>query len=324
MQASDRGARAREFGGGWLALVLAATGCDEGIRFADAIDLESDFRADDDGELHTPYAIGATVRVYAEGPGMAGATLESSDPTVLDLVADPEAHRGRIGADAHAVGPGVAELRVVTRDGETIASTDVEVRAPSRAVLHAAAPQFVERDDLAVVSATPSVIALGSALFEVQLFDGATRLHGSGGLSASADAAVDVRVLATFHGETREWLQVSPNAVGNHEVRLAAAGESFATTVIAAVDAVAIADVRLHGEADDAAGDGEWVPLVAQAYGHDHQPIHGVAFAWELAGETRGGGGELWRYQVDRDQQQRLSVRFGDHAVDAMIHAAEP
>lgn len=307
-----------------MALVLAVAGCDEGIRFADAIDLESDFRADDDGELHTPYAMGATVRVFADGPGMHGAVLESSDPTVLELVAGDDADGGRIGAEAHAVGPGVAELRVVAADGETIASTDVEVRAPSRAVLHAAAPQFVERDDLAVASATPSVIVDGSALFEVQLYDGATRLYGSGGLSASAEPAVDVAVLASFQGETREWLQVSPKAIGNHEVRLAAAGESFATTVIAAVGAETIADVRLHGETDDGVVDGEWVPLVAQAYGRDHQPIHGVAFAWEVAGQTADGGGELWRYEVDRQQQQKLWVRFGAHEVDATIHAVAP
>lgn len=320
MQASDRG---QERAGRWLALLLAIAGCDEGVRFADGIDLDSDFRADDDGELHTPYALGARVRVFADGPGLHGATLESSDPTVLELAGD-DADGNRIGAEAHAVGPGIAELRVVAANGDTIASTDVEVRAPSRAVLHAAAPQFVERDDLAVVSATPSVIVDGSALFEVQLYDGATRLHGSGGLSASAEPAVDVAVLASFQGETREWLQVSPKAIGNHEVRLAAAGESFATTVIAAVGSETIADVRLHGETDDGVGDGEWVPLVAQAYGHDHQPIHGVAFAWELGGHAADGGGELWRYKVDRHQQQTLSVRFGAHEVDATIHAAEP
>ena len=36
------------------------------------------------------------------------------------------------------------------------------------------------------------------------------------------------------------------------------------------------------------------------------------------------GGGELWRYEVDRKQQQKLWVRFGAHEVDATIHAVVP
>ncbi len=326
MTTGGRGARARARARiGAITLVLAGVGaCDEGVHFADSIDLESDFRATDDGDLHVPYAVGTEVQVFARGAGLRGATLESSDSDVLELVAHDEPDGDRISADAIAHGPGVAELRVVDDDGETIASTDVEVRVPSRAVLHAAAAPFVERDDLASVSATPYVLGSGTAVFEVQLHDGVTRLYGRGGLSASAEPEVDVDVIDSFHGESREWLVVSPHALGNHEIHLFGGGEAFATTVIAAVGEEMISDVRLHAVDDDAKDDGEWVPIVARAYGPDDEPIHGVTFAWELAGELADDGGELWRYRVDRRERHELSVRHGVHAVAAKIHAARP
>jgi hypothetical protein len=189
-------------------------------------------------------------------------------------------------------------------------------------VLHAAAPQFLARDDLAAVAATPAVLVGGGAVFELHLYDGTTRLHGSGGVSASVHEGVDVAVLPEIHGEARDWLYVSPQVPGNHEIRLACAGEQFATTVVAAVEDDAIAEVRLHGGEDDAA-DGAWVPLVARAYGQDREPIHGVTFAWDVAGELADERGELWRYRVDRDERQTLAVRYGAHEVGTTIHAAK-
>jgi hypothetical protein len=327
MTGTGRRARARAAAvrTGAIALLFAGAGaCDEGVHFADAIDLESDFRATDDDELHTPYAIGATVVVFARGPGLHGATLESSDPHVLEVVALENPDEDGVSADAIARGPGVAELRVVDADGDTIASTDIEVRVPSRAVLHGAAAPFVERDDLAEVSATPYVLASGTAAFEVRLYDGTTRLYGHGGLSAHAEPGVDVDVLDVLHEESRDWLVVTPHSPGNHEIRLLADGVSFATTVVAAVGDEMISDVRLHGGDDDVADDGEWVPIIAQAYGPHHEPIHGVTFAWELAGELADDGGELWRYRVDRRARHELAVRHGIHQVAATIHAAKP
>lgn len=329
MRTGERGARTRgaaarigaiALGRGAAALLLAGVGaCDQGIHFADSIDLESDFRATDEDELHAPYAVGSTVELFARGPGLHGTTLESSDPDVLEIVAHAEGPS----AEAIARGPGVAELRVVDADGETIASTDIEVRSPGRAVLHGAAAPFVARDDLASVSATPYVLASGSAVFEVQLYDGNTRLFGHGGLSVQAEPGVDVDVIDEFHGESRDWLVVSPHALGNHELRLVADGDLFATTLIAAVGDEMISDVRLHGVDDDAVDDGEWAPIVARAYGPDGEPIHGVTFAWELAGELADDGGDLWRYRVDRRERHELAVLHGAHRVVAEIHAAK-
>lgn len=312
---------------GWtaaVALAIALAGCDEGVHFGDAIDLDPDFRVDDDGELHTPYARGAKIRVFATGAEQGGVALESSDPSVLEIVDEEPASGDRIFASARATGTGVAELRLVDARGHAIASTEVEVRAPSRAVLQAAAPMFVDRDDLATVAATPSVLVDGTAWFEVHLYDGSTRLHGTGGLSVRAEEKLALEVLSTFHDEARDWLKVSPLALGNHEVRLACAGETFATTVVAAVPGEAIGRLRLHGGEDDTAADGDWVPLAVQAYDVDDQPIHGVTFAWELGGEVADIEGELWRYQVDRDQRRFLAVRYGEHEVAATIRAAKP
>ena len=310
--------------GAALALVAGLAACDEGIHFGDAIDLESDFRVDDDGDLHTPYAHGAHVRVFATGADAGGVALESSDPSVIEVVGHEAASGDRVFASVHATGPGVAELRLVDARGHAIAGTDVEVRAPSRAVLHAAAPQFVDRDDLAVVAATPSVLVDGTAWFEVHQYDGSTRLYGAGGLSVHAEDDIDLEVVSSLHDEAREWLKVSPLALGNHEVQLACAGETFATTVIAAVPGEAIGRVRLHGGDDEGAADGDWVPLAVQAYGVDDQPIHGVTFAWELGGELAEIEGELWRYRVDRAQRRTLAVRYGEHEVQATVRAAEP
>ena len=307
-----------------VALAVALAGCDEGVHFGDAIDLDPDFRVDDDGDLHTPYAVGANVRVFATGAERGGVALESSDPSVLEIVEREPASGDRVFASVHAAGTGVAELRLVDAHGDAIAGTEVEVRAPSRAVLQAAAPMFVDRDDLATVAATPAVLVDGTAWFEVHLYDGSTRLHGTGGLSVRADEELSLEVHSQFHDEAREWLKVSPLALGNHEVRLACAGETFATTVIAAVPGDAIGRVRLHGGEDDAAADGDWVPLAVQAYDADDQPIHGVTFAWELGGEVADVEGELWRYRVDREERRVLTVRYGEHEIAATIRAQQP
>jgi hypothetical protein len=111
-----RGARARTARIAAAVLGVALCGCDEGVHFADAIDLETDFRDEDDGELHTPYALGAEVRVFATGAVQGGVALESSDPSVLEIVDDEGREGDRVLASARATGSGVAELRLVARE----------------------------------------------------------------------------------------------------------------------------------------------------------------------------------------------------------------
>lgn len=317
----------------WLAFAIALCGCDDGVRFADSIDLDLDFRTagvEESSELHSPYALGSTMQIVAEhggGPAaMHGLRLESSDPSVLDLgeIDSPRTDAARVGATARAVGRGVADVWLVDDDGDVVASAEIEVRGPTRAMLHAAAPQFVDRDDVAAVAGTPSVLAGGTATFEVQLSDGATRLHGAGGLQASVGAGVDAEIVPTWFDERRDWLRVTPHEPGTHAIALAADGEPFAATIVAAVDVTAIAEVRLHGEEPSDPDDGAWVPLVGQAYDGIAQPVHGVALAWDLGGIPLDVAGELVRYRVDRRQRRTLTARFGAHEVAATVHAADP
>jgi len=318
----------RQWTSGW-ALALALAGCDEGVRFDDSIDLELDFRTSDaDGELHMPYALGATMRVFAAhdggGAAMQGLRLQSSDPGVLELVPADAMVDERIAADAVAVGRGVADVWLVDEHDDVVASAEIEVRAPTRAVLHAAAPQFVQRDDANAIAGTPAVLAEGTAMFEVRLYDGATRLHGSGGLSAHGGDGVDAAMVPTWFDEGRDWLRVIPSRLGTHEITLSANGEPFASTTVAAVAAEEIAEVRLRGEEPRSSGDGEWVPLAAQAVDGRNQPIHGVPYAWALSGTSVDLGAELFRYRIDRSHRRTLTASFGAHVVSATIHAAEP
>lgn len=307
--------------------LLGLGACAPEIRFTDSIDLELDFRADGGSSLHAPYVEGASLRLRAHDAArdplaLDGYTLVSSDPEVLAVDAD-EGEDGAISAAAHAVSRGVADLQLVDGDGDVVASAEVEVRAPTRAVLHAAAPLFLRRDDVPTEAFDPTVLTGGLATFAVAYYDGATRLHGSGTLGALASEGLAASVATTHMLEARDWLQISPAIAGLHDVELTAAGQPFARVQVEAVEAEAIADVELRGQNEGRAHRDDELVVIAQAYDEDGDRIFGAAFDWELAGYPDGEPGDLYRYAYQPKESKPIAASFGELRSEATIHADE-
>lgn len=300
---------------------MAACGGPE-IRFADSVDLELDFRTTSGSSLHAPYVEGAMLRVHARDAAVRdaidldGYTLASSDEEVLAI--EPE---GDASANAHAAGHGVADLLLLDPDGEVIASAEVEVRTPTRAVLHAAAPLFLHRDDVPTEAFDPAIVAGGLATFAVSYYDGATQLHGSGTLGVASGVGVDARTADTHLFEERDWLSIAPQSAGLHDLELSAEGKPFAHVQVEAVDTEAIADLELRGQNESRAKPDDELVVIAQAYDDEGDRIFGAAFDWELAGAPDGEKGDLYRYAYRPADGKPLAASFGELRSEAMIHA---
>jgi hypothetical protein len=287
-----------------VASMLAVGGCDADVLFSDSIDETIDFRdAGDEGPgLHDPYVVGATFELWAEG-GLG--TLVSSDADVLALDGGDD---GR--TLAQAVGPGRAEVSLVDDDGDVVATFDVEVRAPSRAVLHAAGPVLLDRADVPTEAMAPRIVEGGAAIFLVQYFDGATRLAGAVGPEPLASAGLGVTVLPELLGERRDWLRVE--ALGGAS-RSLDAGAQF-VTLFPGSDApiridIDVVDPEVVADVDVFASEVDRGVVVASAYDLDGDPVYGVAFDWSPT-----EGAEWIAPDVVRPgaAPMTLAARFGD------------
>lgn len=307
-------------------LALAALGgCSEQIHFSDSIDLELDlFRQHD--ELHSPYVVGASFRLCADARNegaLSGGALRSSDASILELGTTEEDDEGRrLCADVVAREAGEVDVSVEV-EGLTISSTDLEVRAPDRVELYAAGPSFVGRDDIDALVEQPQVLAGGTATFEVRYFSGQTRLHGQGALSVDGSGGVHAEAIGTVLTEDREWIRITPSEEGEHEIALSTPAGPLDPLQITVVGEEAIVDVALHGTDESGHAKGDSLVAYAQAYDEDDAPIYGVEYEWSLGGEVVEGTGDLFRYDLDPSQPQRLRARRGELDVDVEIHAAE-
>ena len=296
-----------------LASALVAVGCDTEVWFSDSIDGTIDFAVTTDPEatLHAPYVVGATLELTAHG-AIGSLSLVSSDPEVLELDAQ--------GAHGHAIArsAGLAEVALVDADGDIVAAVDVEVRTPTRVVLHAAAPLFVDRADVPTEAGSLRVVEGGDAIFLVQYFDGATRLAGGGAVQASASAGLEVEIVPDFLGEHRDWLRLAALERGVQRVTLAIGGEEFTRMDVDVVDASAVADLDLFASesTDDPAG---WGVVIASAYDLDGAPLYGVTFDWQLAAGAELVAPNLVRF-TNAQAPAVLAARFGGFDGELELH----
>jgi len=297
-------------------LALATFGCDADVALSDSVDDVIDFGHDKDADrsLQAPYVVGARfdVRLPEGGDGEA---LASSDDAILQLEGE--------GSVAHAVAllPGAVEILVLDASGEIVGATEVELRMPTRAVLHAAAPVFLDRTDVPTEIARPRIVDGGEATFLVEYFDGTTRLGGSGGLGAYASDGAIARVSGELLGEQRDWLTIGGSETGIEQVVLAVGGETFAAIDIDVVDAAVVADLDVF--ASESSGD-RMAPgvVIATGYDLDGEAVHGLGLQWRLAQGAEQVGADIVRYPGDTAPME-IVASYGELEGAAAVHADE-
>jgi len=204
--------------------------------------------------------------------------------------------------------------------GELWDTSTVEVGFPTHTELHASGPMFV---DLEGSTTAPRVLVDGTATFQVRYFDGDERLWGNGTLSIDASPALAAQTDLTFLFENREWVRVSPDAPGVHDLDLYVDGVLARTVSIEAVDASAVDDVRIFGRDESGAHQDDWLVLLAQSYDEDNERIYGVEYFWEIDGVLQFGEGDLYRYQFDRHRESTVLAEFDGHVAEVTANVGE-
>lgn len=294
-------------------LLLATFGCDSDFALSDSVDDVIDFAAvAGDRSLHAPYVVGAHFDLHAPA-GVA--SLASSDDDVLQIEGN-----GAV-VQATAIDAGMVDVLALDDSGDVIGATTVEVRMPTRAVLHAAAPVFLDRSDVSTEVTRPRLAAGGTATYLVQYFDGPTRLWGSGGLEVAGSVGVTVRVDHELLGEHRDWLTVVGGEPGVERVALGIGGETFSEVDIDVVDPSSIADLDVFAS-DDVGDPNASGVVVATAYDLDGERIDGVPFEWSLAPGAELVAADIVRYRADALPME-LFASFGELGGGATVHADE-
>lgn len=273
-------------------LAVVAGACDAEVSISDAIDDTIDLVDRADGVVHSPYVVGARfeLRVDADGARADGIALVSGDPSVLVL------DGAGAQVQAKAVAAGTVEVSAVDAAGDVVATIELEVRAPTRVVLHAAGPVLIDRDDITTHVTTPRIVEGGVASFLVEAFDGNTPLAGHGALEAIAGPGVEAVIVPRLAGEHRDWLQLGGLGRGATDVTLSIDGQAFTRLDLEVVGLDAVADLDVF-TADHA-------PVaIAAAYDLDGEPVHGAPFDWQL-----GRGAELLARDIVRYEDGRTTT----------------
>ena len=271
-------------------------------------------------ELHLPYVQGTTVLISVLGTSSSDVsefTLESDDPSVLS-VDSIDTTSATASCTAH--GAGTTTIHVL-KSGSEVDSSEVSVAAPTRAVLQPAGPLFVGDPISLPADGTTQVLNGGTATYLVQYFDGATPLFGNGVLSAPSAPGIDVLPEQTFFFQVREWLQVTPSALGPQSVPLSVGGVSLGTLTVSSVADTVV--TRVAVEAQDASGaqNTDTLLVLAQSFDSSSEPIFGVTYTWNLAGEEATGEGDLFEFPFASGVSNTVSAQFGSLSASTSINA---
>jgi hypothetical protein len=305
-------------------LAFAALGLLAGChQYSLVDDIQLDFNLFDPplgptNELHLPYVQGAKVSIFVDGvdsKSAKGLAFESDDPTILSV--DGVGSDGTASCTAHHAGTVTLRARL---NGSEIVSGDVTVALPTRAVLSPTGPLFVGDPTPLGADNTVQVLNGGTATFLVTYFDGETQLFGNGVLGATPSAGISATPEQTFLLQEREWIQVTPTATGTQTVALSADGVPFGTLTVSSVDESAIASVSLEPSSTSGAKNGDGEVVLAQSFDAARQPIFGVTYTWNLAGEEQTGEGDLFKYTFAGSKTGSLSAQFGSLSASTSIH----
>jgi MYXO-CTERM domain-containing protein len=294
-------------------LVAMAAGC----HTPDERDVEVSDEIGPVGQV--PYALGSKIEVNIHNGFKATSdpppySIVSDDPSVFSVAGVDGSYR----AAGQATGTGTTMLTVYYHGSEKIARLAVEVVRADRAGFTAAgmARARIPQPPLTELR----VVGGGTAVYAVEYWSGARAVLGRGILKPTVTAPNKAARTDDYLVDgTGEWLTVTA-APGTSEVALAAAGTALGTVPLVGVDAAEIQAVSVVTN-EDAVSEGSTAYAVAQARDGDGHAVGGARFDWTLSGGPSAIHGDVFNYDVYRDQTTRLHVAVGAHVADVVIHS---
>ena len=264
--------------------------------------------------LHQPYVRGTETRIHVSSRSLLDTvgnwSVSSSDPSVLEITEVDDDRRSLV-LDVIARGEGSCQLTVFDGHGSELRTVSVDVRLPDRAVVKPHGDMASDFEELVEDTSEFQVIQDGTATFLVQWFAGTAPLYGTGALEVGVDAeCLDARARRTQLFEEREYLEVTPEEVGEFEVTLYADGVEIDEVDIQVLEDQDIDSIRIYTEGEDDASPGQTLHLLAHAEDDDGRPIYGAEFDWRFDGSHEPGEGDLYVYDFDPQEQHTIKVEY--------------
>lgn len=292
-----------------LSLPTFVGGCFGDVVIEDDLDFEL-FTA----KLHTPYVVGSDVRLHVSrhrSATVAGWRVDADDPGVFQVLPGVTGDDENLYVMAHAVGAGQTRLRIYDESGHGIARRDIVVEQPDRIELVPAGLIKVRGDDAPAVDPARPVRVLvgGTATFEVRYFRGTERLFGNGALTPTVDASsLEAEPRQSYLFENREWISLSPSAVGSVTLSLSVGGQVVATFDVRGVDDAEVAGVEIEAESARDARKDDLLYLLAHARDGAGEDVWGVEMRWAVDGLDEPGDGDLYYYHYAEDESHTVSA----------------
>lgn len=302
-----------------LLLLACLAACGRTVTLTDDIDLTWDFQLTPFDryvdKLHSPYVRGTSMWLWAtsddDNDKVQNWSIVSSDPTVLDIQ-DQMYDGTSIGVKVVALAEGSSDIAVIDDKGERVGHGIAEVALPDRVELDAHGYLIVGQDDRAPV-AEARIAAGDTATYMVKYFQGDRELYGNGVLTATAADSVDVQPRTSFLFEKREWLTLTPSAVGTTSAQLYVDKAPVTSIPVVGVAAADITDVALIGQSEKGAANGAWLVVLAQATDSLGRNVFGVNYQWNVDGVSQNADGDLYRYQFKKGTDAMVEVQRSGH-----------
>ncbi len=277
--------------------------------------------------LHQPYVQGTETRIHVSSRSLldnvGNWSMVSSDPSVL-AIDEVDDDRRSLVADVIARGEGTCQLTVFDGNGTEMRTVPVEVLMPDRAVVKPHGDMAGDFEELVQDTRSFQVLREGTATFLVQWYTGTVPLYGTGALEVEVDdGALDARARRTLLFEEREYLEVTPEEVGDFELTLMADGIEIDQIDIEVVEEEAIDAIRIYSEGEAQASPGETIDLLAHAEDATGRPIYGASFRWRFDGGHEPGEGDLYRYEYDPREDASVEVGFDGLEDMVQVHGRD-
>ncbi len=294
-------------------LAIALAGCAPPASAFFVVDNFSDALLTDHDDVADIYAQGSQLSFTVGESGrmskdvkFQGWSIVSSDPAVITL---STTHAGgeNLTGEGSAVGPGTAQLAVVSPDGNTVHTVDLEVAAPDTVTLVSKLGTDVGSG---FAPTNPQEICIGAySAFEARFSASGRSLASSHVLGANGSDTVSVRVEDSSLWEDREWMSVWPTLAGDEAISVLADGSALADVPFKAVDTADVVGLQVIGNTTGVGvANGDTVLVGAVGLDAAGAMVLGVTPSWVMPDGTQMVGDEL-SYTADNTVSP-VSVRL--------------